>query len=133
MSPPDIAKTAAILARKETALLYRERLKSIPGIRYLEEIEGVKANYSYFPIFVDKEKYGLSRDELYEKMKLGKVNGRRYFYPLISDFPTYSGLPSAARSNLPVAAEAADQVICLPMHAELSAHDVDRVVRLIEK
>jgi dTDP-4-amino-4,6-dideoxygalactose transaminase len=123
----------AILARKEAARLYRERLKSVEGIRYLDEIEGVKANYSYFPIFVDKEKYGLSRDELYEKMKKHNVYGRRYFYPLISDFPTYSGLPSAARSKLPVAAAAADQVICLPMHADLRGDDVDRVVGLIRK
>jgi dTDP-4-amino-4,6-dideoxygalactose transaminase len=123
----------AIADRKACDTLYREGLRNIEGIRVLDPSPGVKANYSYFPIFVDKEVYGVSRDELYERLKRGNVLARRYFYPLISDFPTYNGLPSAARSNLPVAALAADQVICLPMHDQLSEDDVRRVVRIIKE
>ena len=94
---------------------------------------GVKHNYSYFPIFVDAEKYGMTRDELYFKMREQGVLGRRYFYPLISDFSTYRGLPSATRENLPVATKMANEVICLPMHHELSEEDIERTLNCIIK
>jgi dTDP-4-amino-4,6-dideoxygalactose transaminase len=122
----------AIVARKVIADSYRKKLASVKGIRCLPEPPSVKANYSYFPVFIDKEKYGLSRDELYQKLKEHNIFARRYFYPLISDFPTYKGLPSAARSLLPVAAKTADQVICLPLHAELTEEDVVRIVEVIK-
>jgi dTDP-4-amino-4,6-dideoxygalactose transaminase len=99
----------------------------------MNDMPGVKHNYSYFPIFVDEEIYGMSRDELYQKMKDDNVLGRRYFYPLISTFPTYKGLESAKPSNLPVATKAANTVICLPMHHELSEEDVERILNLIKK
>jgi len=118
----------AIEKRKAIDALYRSGLSSIPGIRTLTEMPGVKANYSYFPIFIEKEKYGMTRDQTYEMLKSRHIYARRYFYPLISDFPTYRALPSAARSNLPVSAQAADQVICLPLHAELSETDVQRIL-----
>ena len=92
---------------------------------------GVKHNYSYFPIFVNAEKYGMTRDELYFKMKERNILGRRYFYPLISEFDTYKGLPSAGRENLPNAHMVADSVICLPMHHELSGEDLDRILDVI--
>ena len=123
----------AILDRKKIAELYRLKLRSISGISFLEDMPGVRANYSYFPVFVDQNTYGLSRDGLYEALKQDGILARRYFFPLISDFPTYRGMPSANRSNLPVAARTADQVICLPMHAELTPEDVERVVGIIEK
>jgi dTDP-4-amino-4,6-dideoxygalactose transaminase len=99
----------------------------------MDDMPGVKHNYSYFPIFIDAEKYGMTRDELYEKMRSHNVLGRRYFYPLISTFSTYRGLPSAAPENLPKAHKMADSVICLPMHHELSAEDLNRVLELIMK
>lgn len=122
---------AAIEARKQVAQLYRSELKDIPGITFLEDIPGVKHNYSYFPIFVDEKKYGMSRDALYEKMKNNDVLGRRYFYPLISEFSTYKGLPSAAKVNLMVSHKVADSVICLPMHHELGEEELNRVISLI--
>ena len=94
---------------------------------------GVKHNYSYFPIFIDAEKYGMTRDELYVKMKEHNVLGRRYFYPLISEFSTYRGLSSSNKENLPNAHKMADSVLCLPMHHELSEADLDRIVNLIVK
>lgn len=124
---------AAIEARHQVAIKYREALRPVEGITFMDDMPGVKHNYSYFPIFIDAEKYGMTRDELYEKMKSHDVLGRRYFYPLISTFSTYRGLPSAAPENLPKAHKMADSVICLPMHHELSAEDINRVLELIIK
>lgn len=122
---------AAIEARHQVAIRYREALKDIPGISFWNDMPGVRHNYSYFPIFVDAGKYGMTRDELYARMKEHNVLGRRYFYPLISTFSTYRGLPSASPENLPVATRMADQVICLPMHHALSEKDVERVIEIL--
>ena len=118
----------AINARHQVANKYRQVLSDIPGISFWNDIPGVKHNYSYFPIFVDSDTYGMTRDDLYFKMKRENVLGRRYFYPLISTFSTYRGLPSAAPDNLPVATKLANEVICLPIHHELSDEDIDRVI-----
>lgn len=122
---------AAIDKRRKVALCYRKALKDVEGISFFEDISGVRHNYSYFPIFIDAEKYGMTRDELYFKMKEKNVLGRRYFYPLISTFSTYRGLNSAWAENLPVACRIADRVICLPMHPDLGNEDVDRVLEVI--
>lgn len=124
---------AAIEARHQVAIKYREALCDVEGITFFDDMPGVKHNYSYFPIFIDAEKYGMTRDELYFKMKERNVWGRRYFYPLISDFSTYRGLESAAPENLPNAHKMADSVICLPMHHLLSDEDVQRVLECILK
>lgn len=124
---------AAIEARQKVTSAYREALKGVKGIRFFEDMPGVKHNYSYFPIFVDAEQYGMTRDELYEKMKDANIYGRRYFYPLITAFEPYRDYPSAADINLPVANKMADQVICLPMHHALSNEDVERVINCIKK
>lgn len=123
----------AIEARHQVAVRYREVLKDVEGISFFDDIQGVRHNYAYFPIFVDAEKYGMSRDELYFKMKADNVLGRRYFYPLISTFSTYRGLESAAPENLPNAHKMADDVICLPMHHGLSEEDINSVLELIVK
>lgn len=122
---------AAIEARHQVAIRYREALRGVEGITYWEDMPGVRHNYSYFPIFVDAKKYGMTRDELYYKMREQGVWGRRYFYPLISTFSTYRGLESATPENLPVATKMADEVICLPMHHELSEEDIKRVLSCI--
>ncbi len=122
---------AAIEARHQVAIKYREALRNVEGITFFDDMPGVKHNYSYFPIFIDTEKYGMTRDELYFKMKEQNVLGRRYFYPLISTFSTYRGLESAAPENLPNAHKMADQVICLPMHHALNEEDIKRILELI--
>lgn len=122
---------AAIEARKQTAYIYREALRGVDGLTFYEDMPGVKHNYSYFPIFIDAEKYGITRDELYFKMKEANVLSRRYFYPLISDFSTYRGLESARKENLPNAHKMADSVICLPMHHELSGEDINRILNIL--
>ena len=123
----------AIEARHQVAIKYREALCDVEGITFFDDMPGVKHNYSYFPIFIDAEKYGMTRDELYFKMKSANVLGRRYFYPLISEFTTYRGLDSAAPENLPNAHKMADSVICLPMHHALSDEDIQRVLDCIVK
>ncbi|MDE5552072.1 MAG: DegT/DnrJ/EryC1/StrS family aminotransferase [Muribaculaceae bacterium] len=122
---------AAIARRKEVSTAYRDALADVPGIRLMPQRSDVKYNYSYFPIFIDADRYGMTRDELYFKMKEQNVLGRRYFYPLISDFEPYRELPSAAPVNLPVATRMADQVICLPMHHTLTEGDIDRILNII--
>ncbi len=121
----------AIEDRKRIAELYREGLKGIDGIRILEDSENVRHNYSYFPIFVDAEKYGMTRDELYGKLKDNGVMGRRYFYPLISEFSTYRGLESARPENLVNAHKMANQVICLPMYKGLRESDIISIIKII--
>lgn len=123
----------AIACRKALTELYRKELRDMPGIECMEDMPEVKHNYSYFPIFVNPREYGMSRDALYDKLKKEHILGRRYFYPLISEFSTYRGLPSAQPNNLPVAHRAADSVICLPMHAGLVPEDIFRVISVIKK
>ena len=123
----------AIANRQKVAQKYREALRNVPGIRFFDDMPGVRHNYSYFPVFIDAKEYGMTRDELYFKMKDANVLGRRYFYPLISTFSTYRNLPSAAVENLPVATRIANEVICLPMHHLLSDTDIDRILDIIIK
>ena len=118
----------AIAARRRVAMRYREALRNVPGIRVMEDMPGVRHNYSYFPVFVDAEKYGMTRDELYFKLKGENVLGRRYFYPLISEFSTYRGLDSARMENLPVATRVADSVVCLPMSHSLTEGEIEKVL-----
>lgn len=124
---------AAIEARHRVADYYREALRTVKGVKVFEDVPGVRHNYAYFPILIDAEEYGMTRDELYFKMKEQNVLGRRYFYPLISTFETYKGLESSNPANLPVATRIADEVICLPMYYGLTEEDLERVVKCIVK
>lgn len=121
----------AVLKRKIVAEKYKKALKDINGLSFLDDIKGITHNYSYFPIFVNEQLYGISRDVLYQKLRDNKVFGRRYFYPLISDFAPYNELPSAHPTNLPIAKKIADQVICLPIHHELEMDQIDFIISLI--
>ncbi len=121
----------AIKKRHQVAIKYREALRNVPGIRFFDDMPDVRHNYSYFPIFINAEEFGMTRDELYFKMRADGILGRRYFYPLISTFSTYRSLPSAGAENLPVATKVANEVICLPMHHELTDADIERVLNHI--
>lgn len=123
----------AIEARHQVAMKYCEVLRDMKGIRFMEDMSGVRHNYSYFPIFINAEEYGMTRDELYFKMKEQNILGRRYFYPLISEFSTYRGLDSARSENLPVAKRIAESVICLPMHHALTEEELERILLAIKK
>ena len=121
----------AIEKRHQVAIRYRQALRDVRGLRFFDDMPGVRHNYSYFPIFINAEEYGMTRDELYFKMKEQGILGRRYFYPLISTFSTYRGLPSAAPENLPVATRIANEVICLPIHQEISDEDLQRILEQV--
>ena len=122
---------AAIEARRKVAVRYREELRPVEGITFWNDMPGIRHNYGFFPIFVDAEKYGMTRDELYFKMREHGILVRRYFYPLISNFSTYRGLPSATRENLPNANRMADTVLCIPIHHELTPDDQTRILDVI--
>jgi dTDP-4-amino-4,6-dideoxygalactose transaminase len=122
----------AVARRKEIDTVYREQLKGVRGIRCLEYSGEGSANYAYFPILIEST-YPVNRDALYQELKAHNIHPRRYFYPLISDFPMYRGLPSAHRDNLPVASRIADQVLCLPMYPALGDNDLHRIVKLVAK
>lgn len=124
---------ACIEARHQVAIRYREALRPVEGIDFWDDMPGVRHNYSYFPIFVDAEKYGMTRDELFNKLREQGILARRYFYPLISNFSTYRGLPSATRENLPIATRMADTVLCLPIHHQITDADLTRILNLIIK
>ncbi|ABS33470.1 DegT/DnrJ/EryC1/StrS family aminotransferase [Clostridium botulinum] len=118
--------------RKEITNLYRKLLENIPGITTSKDIEGVKYNYPYFVIRVDKKEYGLSRDELYEELKKYNVISRKYFYPLCSNFQCYRDIPSASVSRLPVANKIAEMVLALPLHGRMLNSDVENICSIIQ-
>jgi dTDP-4-amino-4,6-dideoxygalactose transaminase len=120
----------AIAKRRRIDAMYRELLRNVRGIRLLEHSGETSANYAYFPILVEGD-YRLSRDALFELLRSHEIVARRYFYPLISDFPMYRGLPSASRDNLRVAADAALKVLCLPIYPALDIGQVERIADII--
>lgn len=111
---------------------YRKGLKDVKGVTYLPKPNDTELNYAYFPIFVNEKDYGISRDQLYDKLKQSSIFGRRYFYPLISEFSMYKGLPSSIKSNLITAHKMADEVICLPIYPDLPDSSVKHIVDLIK-
>ena len=110
-----------------------DEVRSAYGLLNLKQVDAaIEARRQVaFPIFIDAEAYGMTRDELYFKMKENGVLGRRYFYPLISEFSTYRGLESARPENLPVATKIADSVICLPMYHALTEENTNKVLEQI--
>jgi dTDP-4-amino-4,6-dideoxygalactose transaminase len=122
-----------IKKRKEIAELYRKELTGVKGIRVLNDIEGVDHSYTYFPVLIDEKLYGESRDSLYERLKGNNIYGRRYFYPLISQFPTYRNLLSARPENLPIASKIAEQILCLPMYTSLSFEMAYMISSIVKK
>jgi dTDP-4-amino-4,6-dideoxygalactose transaminase len=118
--------------RKAIDVMYRQALKDVSGIRCHEPPVTKKSNYSYFPIFVEDD-YPLTRDELYEKLKAHGINGRRYFYPLITEFAIYKDIRPARAHVLPVATRAAERVICLPIYPSFHEEDFNHVVVIISK
>lgn len=121
-----------ISRRKEITALYRTLLKNIAGIRFMEDMEGITHGYSYFPILIDKEKFGKSRDEVYEMLKENNIFARRYFYPLISNFEPYNMLASSMPDNLAVATKADEDVLCLPIYVELEDNVICTIVDIIK-
>lgn len=120
-----------ILKRKKIAEVYRRDLNSIEGIKISPDMPGVSHNYSYFPILIDEKAYGKSRDEVYELLKKNNVYTRRYFYPLISRFPTYRSFDSARPDRLPAAEKISKQVLCLPLYPSLNRDEVEKIIKVL--
>ena len=97
----------------------------------MQDIPGLEYNFAYFPILIDSAKFGRTRDEIYNELKNHNIFSRRYFYPLISQFPTYRGLPSSSNENLPIATKVAEQVICLPIYPDLTETEVKMIIDII--
>jgi dTDP-4-amino-4,6-dideoxygalactose transaminase len=120
--------------RKKIVCIYRKLLAEIKGIRTINYINGVRHNHAYFPILIDENTFGCSRDEIYETLRMNNIYARRYFYPLISHFPAYRNLPSAMPANLPVAEKITREIICLPIYPDLaleSVYDVcDQLIKI---
>jgi dTDP-4-amino-4,6-dideoxygalactose transaminase len=121
-----------IQLRKDVDRRYRAALRDISGINCLMEPAEVVSNYSYFPVLVTPD-FSITRDALYQKLKDEGIYARRYFFPLISDMPNYKTLPSAHRDNLPMAAIAAQQVLCLPFYPNLSNEQILEITNLIRQ
>lgn len=121
-----------IQKRKEKVVLYRNLLKNIYGLTFLHDFDNVKHNYSYFPILINKNKFDKTRDQVYEKLKRNNIFVRRYFYPLISQFPAYRGLSSSKKSNLPIATKTAEQVLCLPLYADIREEIIKKITKLLQ-
>ncbi len=118
--------------RKKITYLYRKLLSNVTGIHFLNDIDHVYHNYSYFPILIEKDKYGKTRDEIYEILKGRNIFSRRYFYPLISQFPVYKDLYSAEPGKMPIAERVATQILCLPIYPNLKTTDVDTICNIIK-
>lgn len=123
----------AIEKRKKVAQVYRKKLKGIKGIKFLENIPNVQHNYAYFPILINEKEFGLSRDQVYDKLKKFNIFTRRYFYPLISQFPIYRDLLSANPSNLQIAEKITKEILCLPIFTDLSFQNCIYIVEKIRK
>jgi len=122
----------AIAKRGEVDQYYREQLAEVKGITIPDLLDYQGHNYSYFPILINKD-YPLTRDELYQHLKSQGIHARRYFYPLITDFPMYRGLLSAKTDNLPNAREIADKVLCLPIYPDLTQEQQSSVLSIIRE
>lgn len=122
----------AISIRNNIAKIYREKISTIKGLSCLSPIEGVNFNDSYFPIFIDEKEFGMSRDQLYLKLKNNNILSRRYFYPLITDFNFYKHNPNVIKHNLDVSKKISDSVICLPIHHGISSDDIKHILKQLE-
>lgn len=116
-----------IANRKKIAETYFELLKNRKGIKVFNNFDGYEYNYAYFPILIDEEKFGTSREKIYDELKRNNIHTRRYFYPLISNMPSYRSLPSAEKENLPLANKIAEQILCLPIYGSLKSETVELV------
>ena len=121
-----------IANRKKVAETYFELLKNVKGIKFFNFFEDYEHNYSYFPILIDEKEFGVSREKVYEELRKNNIYARRYFYPLISNMPSYRTLPSANKDNLPVANRIAEQVLCLPIYGALETYFINKIFEIIK-
>jgi dTDP-4-amino-4,6-dideoxygalactose transaminase len=123
----------AIQKRKEIAQIYRMELTRIDGVNFLAEYESRTDNYAYFPVFINEHEFGMSRDDLYEKLINHNIFCRQYFYPLIPDFSVYNQISSRVNQKLSVAESMSEKVLCLPIYPDLEFKDVTRIIEVLKK
>jgi len=121
----------AIANRKLVSDRYNNLLKEISGITVMPDINGLEYNFAYFPILIDRVKFGKTRDDVYDDLKKHNIFCRRYYYPLISQFTMYKDFKSAAQENLPVATSIAEEVLCLPIYPGLETKKLEEIVKII--
>jgi dTDP-4-amino-4,6-dideoxygalactose transaminase len=117
---------------KHITEIYREKLSDIRGLSFFDDMIDVKHNYAYFPLLINQKDFLRSRDDIYFELKRNNIFARRYFYPLISQFPPYRGLPSSTPENLPVATEIANQILCLPIYPSLNFEEIKKICDLLK-
>ena len=117
--------------RKKLTLKYRSLLKNISGIKYLKEKKEVKYNYSYFPIVVEKKKFGIDRDELNLILRKCNIVPRKYFYPLCSEYPCYKNYSSSKKENLEIANNISNNILCLPLYGTLKLEEIEIICDII--
>jgi dTDP-4-amino-4,6-dideoxygalactose transaminase len=123
---------SVISKRKLIFEMYRVGLKKIPGITILSELPNIKYNYGYFIIIIDAEIYGITRDQLYDLMKSHNIYTRRYFYPLISHYPSYNRLKSGLPDRVPIAEKVSKEVLCLPIYPDLPEMTIQKIISIIK-
>jgi dTDP-4-amino-4,6-dideoxygalactose transaminase len=121
----------ALRKRQAIAAAYKKNLGNVPGMSMLQEIDELVRNWSYFPVLIDAKEFGESRDDLYDRLKECDIYSRKYFYPLISNYPAYRDLPSAAESRLPIAHSVSSNILCLPIYPSLSDDELLRICEMI--
>ena len=121
-----------ISSRKKIAEIYDKGLEAVNGVDVLSKRKNSSFSYGYYPIFINKDQYGMSRDHLYSLLKESGIFSRRYFFPLVSNFQPYRDLPSSPKSNLPIANRLADSVLCLPIYSSLEHDIVKKIIKIIK-
>jgi dTDP-4-amino-4,6-dideoxygalactose transaminase len=121
----------AIVKRKHNFDLYKNLFSGAKGIHFIKDVKNLKSNYAYFPVFISEIEFRKSRDKVYDDLRKENIYARKYFYPLISQFPTYKNLPSSSPENLPVAEKVCREVLCLPLYPLLKEEDIKRIVKII--
>lgn len=120
-----------IAKRKLVAEHYWEQLEKIPGLKMPKPSANIKYNYAYMPVLIEPAEFGISRDDVFAALSEEGINARKYFYPLTSDFKCYEGMFAPGQKATPIAYDAANKVLTLPMYADLSLEDVDRICSII--
>lgn len=115
--------------RRSVVSRYRERLEGIPGVKMVVPSQGVQSNYSYMPVLFDPQVFGSTRDDVFEALAAEGIGARKYFYPLVTDFACYRNVYCSDRT--PVAKRVAEQVLTLPLYADLALDDVDRICNVV--
>lgn len=118
-----------IAKRKKVVEKYRSRLEGVEGIKLPSIQKNVESNYAYFPVVFDGYKY--TRNEVFEKLAEVGIGARKYFYPLTNSFECYRNYPTAGTEKTPIAQHTALRVLTLPLYADLSLEDVDRICDVI--